>query len=133
MSETQPPGLAGGATPILLPKARRISPDEEDVVLLTAYALAAAAHEVPTPEAVEAKRHQAMRLLTDHAFRTLHNEVAALRRDAVSEFLAGRREVPSMWGMVGASFMALLLSSVLILWVLTQPERLVALVTALGR
>jgi hypothetical protein len=133
MSETQPSGVAGGAVPVLLPTARRLSADEDDVVTLTAYALVAAAQEIPTAEAVEARRPDAMRLLTDHAFRTLHNEVAALRRDAVSDSLAGRREGPSIWGMVGACFMALLLSSLLILWVLTQPERLAALVTALGR
>lgn len=133
MSETQVQAPTELPTATPLPAAKRISADENDVVVLTAYALVAAAREVPTAEAVEARRSDATRLLTEYAFRTLHNEVMTLRRDAVSDYLAGRREGTSIWRLVGACTVALMLSSVFVLWVVTQPERLAALVTALGR
>jgi hypothetical protein len=133
MSETQAQAPTEIPPPTPLPAARRVLADENDVVVLTAYALAAAAREVPTPEAVEARRNEATRLLTDYAFRTLHNEVTTLRRDAVSEYLAGRQESSGIWRLIGVCTVALMLSGVFTLWLVTQPERLAALVTALGR
>lgn len=75
---------------------------------------------------------QAARLLADHAFRHLHNEVAQIRRDAVDEHLRGLRPPLGFWGAALAAFAGALGVAVLGLLLAAHPGWLAAILALLG-
>lgn len=93
--------------------------EADRLVDLLAFALAAETRQAPVPETVEQLRHQASAALSDHAFRTLHNAVDEIRREAVAEHLGRARRPPSFAALVGANLCALAIAG-LVAYALAQ-------------
>ncbi|MBY0336515.1 MAG: hypothetical protein K2X11_07870 [Acetobacteraceae bacterium] len=107
-------------------------PREERLAGLVAFALATEAREAATDETVAARRREADRLLTEHAFRLLHNQVAEIRREAVAEHMAALRPPLGFWGIAAACGTALAVFGVVALWLIAHPGSLAALTALLG-
>jgi hypothetical protein len=123
----------GSATPIATPEvflARR--PAEERLVNLVAFALAAEAKDPPTDDTLAARRREADKLLTENAFRTLHNQLAEIRREAVAEHMAALRPPLGFWGVAAACGAALLVFGLGTLWLVAHPGSLAALTSMMG-
>lgn len=101
-------------------------PDRVEV--LVAQALAAEAGE----EVGQSHEAEASRLLTDHAFRLLHNQLGELRREAVAEHLAGLRPPPGFWTIFLAALLASLAMAAIGLFLIARPGLLAQLTAMLG-
>lgn len=100
----------------------------ERVEALVAQAIAAEAGE----EMDHAHEAEASRLLTDYAFRLLHNQLAEVRRDAVAEHMAGLRRPPGFWTIFLASLLAALTTGGIGLFLIARPGLLAQLTAKLG-
>jgi len=100
----------------LSPAAFLSGRDEDRVVDLLAFALAAEAGDPPGPATVTRRREEAIRTMTDHAFRLLHNRVEEIRRDALAERLAALRPPPGLLTLVLANLVALGVVGALLAW-----------------
>jgi hypothetical protein len=100
-------------------------PAEERVVELLAFALAAEAGAAPVAEpaaaAMTQHRHAAMTVLSEHAFRYLHNTIEQIRRDAVAEHLGKLRRPPGFARLVFANLVALGIGGLLAAWIALHP------------
>jgi hypothetical protein len=77
---------------------------------LLAFAMAAEAGRPVTPDAVDRLRRAAVAELDQQAFRTLHNRVQEIRREAVAEELTKMRPPPGFLTIVLAVLVALVLA-----------------------
>lgn len=107
--------------------------DDDRLMALLVHGLALDGGEAPTGERVAMHRKEAARMLTEHAFRALHNHVAEIRRDAIAEHLASMRPPPGFPALFAACAAAVSLSFLAMLWLLADPARLAALVGAFTR
>lgn len=82
---------------------------------LLAFGMAAEAGRPPGPDGIEGLRRKADAELEAHAFRVLHNQVEAIRRQAMDEQLARTGRGLSFLGAVAANLAALLLGGALLL------------------
>lgn len=100
---------------------------------LLAFALAAEGGDaVATPEVVRSRSAEAERLLTEHAYRLLHNRVDEIRRDAVAEHMAALRPPLGFWGVAAACLAALAVFGLGALWLVAHPQALASAVALLG-
>ncbi|HZH45152.1 MAG TPA: hypothetical protein VEY31_00815 [Roseococcus sp.] len=106
----------------------RTDAEPERVQVLVAQALATEAGH-PLDKSHEA---EASRLLTDHAFRLLHNQLAEVRREAVAEHLAGQRRPAGFWTIFGAGLLAALVVGLAGIFLIARPALLAQLTAMLG-
>jgi hypothetical protein len=104
------------------------STQPERVEGLVAQALAAEAGE----ELDHSHEAEASRLLTDHAFRLLHNQLAEVRREAVAEHMAGLQPPPRFWTIFFASLLATLATGGIAIFLIARPDLLAQLTAKLG-
>jgi hypothetical protein len=100
----------------------------ERVEGLVAQALAAEMGD----EVDHAHEAEASRLLTDYAFRLLHNQLGEVRREAVAEHMAGLRPPPRFWTIFFASLLAALTTGGIGLFLIARPALLAQLTAKLG-
>ena len=103
-------------------------PEPERIEALLAAALATEAGE----EQTSAHAAEASRLLTDHAFRLLHNQVAEIRQEAVAEHLGRLRAPPRFLGIFTACLAALLVFGCLGLFLIARPPLQAHLIAMFG-
>jgi len=96
------------------------------VAMLLAQALAAPAAPGPAEQA------EADRLLHDHAFRLVHNELHEIRREAVAEHLGALKAPPGFWTIAAACFTALLGFGLVLLFLAAHPATFGQLVALMG-
>lgn len=119
-SEALPPNASAPLVPAAteaaanpaLPEAWRPDPAGDRLPALLGFALAVEKAAVTTPLRVEdipARRAEADRLLTEWAFRHLHNRLDEIRRDAVAEALARQPRPPGFATLLLANLLALAL------------------------
>lgn len=94
----------------------------------TLLAQAMAAPGVPGP----AEQAEAERLLHDHAFRLVHNQLHEIRREAVAEHLAALKAPPGFWTIAAACFTALLGFGLILLFLAAHPAAFGQLVALMG-
>lgn len=127
------PAPATGGTPAEAPDPSGVAAfregrgEEQRLVDLLAFALAAERQQTPTPDAIDRLRHEATAALSDHAFRYLHNTVEQVRRDAVAEHLGRFRKPPGFLSLVAANLVALALVAGAGCWLALHPETLAGL------
>jgi hypothetical protein len=108
-------------------------PPEARLEGLLAFALAAEAGDAAaTPETLAKRGAEADRLLTEHAYRLLHNHVAEIRREAVAEHMAALRPPLGFWASAAACLAALAVAGLGALWLVAHPSALAAAVSLLG-
>lgn len=110
-----------------VPHAQNIA-EPERVEVLLAQALAAEAG----AEVDQSHEAEASRLLTDHAFRLLHNQLGEVRREAVAEHLAGLRPPPGFWRIFLAALLAALAAGAVGIFLIARPGLLAQLTAMLG-
>ncbi|TCZ57955.1 hypothetical protein [Roseicella aquatilis] len=103
---------------------------EDRLVDLVAFALAAERDVRATPDSLPALRQDALRELSEHAFRYLHNSVEQIRREAVAEQMAMFRRPLGFGAVLLANLLALLLFAVAAGWLALHPATLAALAGA---
>ena len=91
---------------------------------LLAFALAAERQAEPSPETIARLRHEAEVALTEHAFRTLHNNVERLQQEAVLTRLGHLPRPPGLLRLVSANLVALALAAAAAGWLALHPETL---------
>jgi len=128
-TETAPEAEAGSETPAPFLATR---PKEERLDALLAFALAAEAGQPATPGVIVARGEEASRLLTEHAYRLLHNHLGEIRREAVAEHMAALRPPLGFWGVSAACLAACAVFGAGALWLIAHPTSLAALVSLLG-
>lgn len=126
--------MTPAAAPAEAPKlADFLSGQEEDrLVDLLAYALAAEAQVPATQPAIERLRGRAAAELADHAARLMHNRIEEIRRDAVAEHLGTLRRPPGFATLVLANLVACALAGAAALWLSTRPDLLARLLAWMG-
>jgi hypothetical protein len=103
-------------------------PDPERIEEMLAGALAAEAGEPPS--AIHAA--EASRMLTDHSFRLLHNQVDEIRREAVAEHLSKLRPPPGFGTIFLACVAALIVAACLGLFLIARPDMQAHLIAIFG-
>jgi hypothetical protein len=93
-----------------LPEAWRPAPAEDRLPALLGFALAAEAGGPLRPEEAPARRAEAERLLTEWAFRHLHNRLDEIRREAVAEAQARQPRPPGFATLLLANLVALVIA-----------------------
>jgi hypothetical protein len=78
---------------------------------LLAFAMAVEAGKPTGAEGVEALRRQADADLESYAFRTLHNRVEAIRREAIDEQIARSQPTTGFLGLVVANLVAIAIAA----------------------
>ena len=121
-SATAPPDSAG-AEP-LRPDPFLADPAADRLTGLLAFALAAERQAEVTPETIARLRQEAEVALTDHAFRTLHNNVERLQQEAVLARLGHLPRPPGLLRLVSANLVALALAAVAGGWLALHPQTL---------
>ncbi len=99
---------------------------------LLAFALAAEAGEGATADVLARRGAEADRLLTEHAYKLLHNHVSEIRREAVAEHMAALRPPLGFWGVAGACLAAVAVAGLGALWLVAHPAALADAVSLLG-
>lgn len=107
-------------------------PKEARLEGLLAFALAAEAGEGAAPDTVARRGAEAERLLTEHAYKLLHNHLADIRREAVAEHMAALRPPLGFWGVAAACLAAVAAAGLAALWLVAHPAALAAAVALLG-
>lgn len=104
-------------------------PDDAAAVLIdrVAFALAVERRTAPSTEGLSQLRNEATVALTSFAFRHLHNTMAEIRQQAVTEHLAGLRKPPGFGAMLLASLLGSAIVAASALWLASHPEHLAAL------
>lgn len=127
--ETFRPGASGAdaaeAAPFPIdPAAFQGGPGADRLTGLVAFALAAERQADASADTVARLRQEAEVALTDHAFRTLHNNVERLQRDAVREQLGHLPRPPGFLRLVAANLVALVLVAAAAGWIALHPQTL---------
>ena len=99
-------------------------PEADRLTGLLAFALATERQADASPETVAQLRQEAEVALTDHAFRTLHNNVERLQRDAVQEQLGHLPRPPGLLRLITANLVALVLAAAGAGWLALHPQTL---------
>jgi hypothetical protein len=99
-------------------------PAEERPVDLMAFALAAEKRQPLTPEAIDRLRQEASAVLSEHAFRYMHNSVEQIRREAVAEQMARIARPPGFGTLLLANLLALLIAGLVAYWLALHPATL---------
>lgn len=119
------------AEPPIDPAAFRAGrdPDDAAAVLIDriAFALAVERRTAPSTEALAQLRNEATVAATSFAFRHLHNNMAEIRQQAVTEHLAGLPKPLGFGAMLFASLLGSAVVATAALWLAAHPERLAAL------
>ncbi|MDO9708239.1 hypothetical protein [Paracraurococcus lichenis] len=100
---------------------------DERLVDLLAFALAAERRQPATEDGIVTLRQEASRLLSEHAFRYLHNAVDQIRRDAVSEHLGRSARPPGFGTLLLANLLALVVAGLAAFWLALHPATLAGL------
>jgi hypothetical protein len=100
------------------------APGADRLTGLVAFALATERQAGSDPETIARLRQEAEVALTDHAFRTLHNNVERLQRDAVMQHLAHLPRPPGLFRLVTANLLALVLAAAGAGWLALHPQTL---------
>jgi hypothetical protein len=108
----------------LRPDAFLADPAADRLTGLLAFALAAERQAEPSPETIARLRHEAEVALTEHAFRTLHNNVERLQQEAVLARLGHLPRPPGLLRLVSANLVALALAAAGAGWLALHPQTL---------
>ena len=111
----------------LRPDVFLADPAADRLTGLLAFALAAERQAEATPETIARLRHEAEVALTEHAFRTLHNNVERLQQEAVLARLGHLPRPPGLLRLVSANLVALALAAAAAGWLALHPETLAGL------
>lgn len=107
-------------------------PPEARLEGLLAFALATEAGEGASADTLAKRGAEADRLLTEHAYKLLHNHVSDIRREAVAEHMAALRPPLGFWGVAAACLAALAVAGLAALWLVAHPSALAAAISLLG-
>ncbi|MDN3565240.1 hypothetical protein QWZ14_12790 [Paeniroseomonas aquatica] len=127
--ETFRPGAPGADAAEAAPRpidlaAFQGSPEADRLTGLVAFALAAERQADAEPETVARLRQEADVALTEHAFRTLHNNVERLQQEAVREQLGHLPRPPGFLRLLAANLLALVLVAAAAGWLALHPQTL---------
>jgi len=100
---------------------------EDHLVDLVAFAMAAEGNHPTTPDGIEQSRQAAQKILSEHAFRYLHNSIDQIRREAAAEQLARQPRPPGFGAMLLANLVALAIAGLGIGWLVLNPATLAGL------
>lgn len=123
-SPAMPPPPDSARPEPLRPDAFLADPAADRLTGLLAFALAAERQAEPSPETIARFRHEADVALTEHAFRTLHNNVERLQQEAVLARLGHLPRPPGLLRLVSANLVALALAAAGAGWLALHPQTL---------
>ncbi|RYI21515.1 MAG: hypothetical protein EON48_08385 [Acetobacteraceae bacterium] len=119
----QSPPVSAGPEPLRLDHFLA-DPAADRLTGLVAFALAAERQADAAPETIARLRRDAEVALTDHAFRTLHNNVERLQQEAVLARLGHLPRPPGLLRLVSANLVALALAAAGAGWLALHPQTL---------